>query len=468
MNDADNSFGLDDFVLTQYSQTNEDKTPKRQRVEDLSTIQSSINEVSPVRIITSSSNTINNSSSSSIASTSTFIQDTSSTLEHWITARTRTILKLKQALIQKRKNTIIYENHLINATFPTDLHITKFNGYLQYPKTIPEEEKNALIEEEKAAMIEMGTKITNIRLRALRNDCMRVERELLTPLLSHQETIKDLIAAFPEVKENPTLQKETLDAIENDLRDMNSGFRARTPRTILSKRRAKTPLQQPNTPQQNAASLQRPLTPNPNQQTTASPIEPNNPPTIDDINNVMARLRVLENDRKRPNSPNPSSIMRSPHNNNLNMQGRGNGNHGNQNSRPYTSQSPYQFDYSKRPRMLNSPQIASPSSFPYQNHYTSSNIDTNSINTNNHQQQYNNPNSNPNPNNNYSHHQNYHPPQNHYYPQNQNQQYHHPPQQGRGGGRGRGGGGNQGRGNQNQFQQNYRGQFFHPPYSNNN
>jgi hypothetical protein len=125
--DINNNNNQDSYIYTQFSQTNNDDTtnatPKRQRVED----PIHLNEVSPLRITSS----VNNSSSS-IASSSI---DTS-TIENWISDRTRKIYKLKNSLFQKRKNPITYENHIKNFTFPNDLYVTTFKGYLQYPKSI--------------------------------------------------------------------------------------------------------------------------------------------------------------------------------------------------------------------------------------------------------------------------------------------------------------------------------------------
>jgi hypothetical protein len=167
----------------------------------------------------------------------------------------------------------------------------------------------------------------------------------------------------------------------------------------------------------------------------------------------MARVRILENGRKR-NIPPPN------HNNNnmqanLNASGRGNGgNHGNQTSNPYISQNPSQFEFSKRQRMFSGQRPVSPSQ-SLQNGYVQPLMP--------YQQPYHPPSFN---NQNYPPaqiHQNYQSP---YYPPQGRGGNYPPHQQGRGG-RGRGGG-YQGRGNQDQFQQqNNQAQFFpHPRHFN--
>jgi hypothetical protein len=345
-----------------------------------------------------------------------------------------------------------------DGTFPTDLPAVKFKGFLQYPRSVPEDEKAAANVEEKEIIAEACRKVLQVRLRVFNNDLQRAVKGTFEPLISHAETLKEVNVIFPGVQNDAALRKHILDTIENELRENSNAVmsRARTPRPQKNKRNNGNP--QPPPPPSSASN--------------------NN----ENLENVMERLHILEDyqgintsnggrqntrnnnnafqgrqnfhnnnnaSQGRPNSPNFRLNNYNSPPNYLNGSGRGNGTVIHQQSReyqhdrqrsPFVSQNSSQLDYSKRQRPFYNNRSTTPTGPLYQQN----------------QPLY--PQNQPNYQNNFYHHNNNNDINNHHPSFNNNTPYqphpNHPSQ-----GRGWGGRGNPGRGSQNQFFQNSPGYF---------
>jgi hypothetical protein len=108
--------------FTQYSSENEDNSAKRPRID--STI-SDVNQVSPAFKISSSFNRpidLDNGIPPN--------------LDNWIFERVKNIINAQHIVNHKKRAPLLYDNHVKDGTFPTDLPAVKFKGFLQYPRSV--------------------------------------------------------------------------------------------------------------------------------------------------------------------------------------------------------------------------------------------------------------------------------------------------------------------------------------------
>jgi hypothetical protein len=334
------------------------------------------------------------------------------------------------------------------GTFPIDLPTNRFKGYGLYPHSITEEERKAIIEQEKEIMRKACKALLEIRLQVLEKDCLHLDKEVLEPLKKYEETLKDASIPFPIIKEhNHPLQKYIIDAILNGLLNPPAYSRSGTPRSRTSSiSRRRTP------PLTAAPAAQNPPVPLPPQSTIAT-IPATNSITPNNLHQYLERLGlvVIEDPRLVGNN---TGANHPSNQNNLNWSGRGggNGNHeGQRQRRPFNSRHQPLSNISYNQRLSDNRRNASPSPFPS---FNNNNINNFYRRNNNN---YHRSNNNYQPNNFHNNNNNFH---NNYDDNNNNEenynssQYH---QQGRGRGRGNyqhHGRGNQGRENLDQFQNN--------------
>jgi hypothetical protein len=408
---------LDNAVLTQCSQEdNSSESSKRQRIE-------SMNEVSPLirRVYTSPVINTNESSNPVIPIG----------LDDWIFNRISEISKFQRSMTKKKKVLQTIVDHMTAGTFPNDVPMNRFKVYSVYPHSIPEEDRKAVNEREKEIMHQACKALLDLRIHVLNQDCITLDKDFLEPLQKHEDILKDASISFPLTKENHSLQQYIIDAISNGLINLNSSSLSRsgTPRSFAKKRRTRTPINRPPPPppHQQATTtatpqivLQQPPPPTivlqqqqqhhhpsiaPSQQQPPILQQPNSTQqqpiviTLNDLNDLTDllrnELRIGENNNKRPYSPNPSSIRNNNYQQqaaaeNLNMQGRGFGNHEDQNQqRPFNSRQQSQSSFSKRQRLLGQVNLP-PSQYPFNNNSrnNSNNYRFNNNNNNNYQNNY--------------------------------------------------------------------------------
>jgi hypothetical protein len=227
-NNEDNNILIDNnnsFQQTQFSLNEEDEESeslKRQRIE-------SSNTVSPLRPIYTQPTTINTNQNNS------FNPEIPMGLDDWIYNRIRKILNIQNSLNEKKKVLKNLHDHMSAGTFPIDLPTNRFKGYGLYPHSITEEERKAIIEQEKEIMRKACKALLEIRLQVLEKDCLHLDKEVLEPLKKYEETLKDASIPFPIIKEhNHPLQKYIIDAISNGILNPPAYSRSGTPRSRTS------------------------------------------------------------------------------------------------------------------------------------------------------------------------------------------------------------------------------------------
>ncbi len=100
-----------------------------------------------------------------------------SPIKRWVDSYVGTAINLKNKLKRKEETLLKLEKHKEDGTFPPDLNF-KFKGYLQYPKSIGEEQLEALHAKELEVVAKAQKQLLQIRLDALKKDLKKFKEDV--------------------------------------------------------------------------------------------------------------------------------------------------------------------------------------------------------------------------------------------------------------------------------------------------